>query len=392
MKPDLPKPLMKARAGIVLDHPFFASILLKHPMEEDNTIPTCCVNGAGRVKYNRAFFDSLPVAQATWAACHEILHYAGMDSLRVGARDPGVWNEVCDAWINDTLAEMKIGEPVPGCINQPGASKFTKEQLYDQKMKENGNRGGGNQPGGNGNQPGGGGQQPPPPQPTMSDDVEPSPATDSETKEQEGQVKMEIAEAAQAAKMRGNLPGILQKMVHDTINSKVPWYDVLERFMTERVKNAVSWARPNRRYAPEFYLPVVDGVGAMGEMVVQVDISGSVSKEEIKHYNGHMKRIVEQCHPSKVHVIYTDTEVQLHEEFEKPEELEITYHSGGGTDMVEGLRYCERRGITPEVFITLTDGYTDFPTLGQFDTPQVWCISSDKKSPVGENINFSMGD
>jgi len=52
--------------------------------------------------------------------------------------------------------------------------------------------------------------------------------TESEIKEQEAHVKIEIAEAAQAAKMRGKMPAVLQDFVADIIESKTPWYDILE--------------------------------------------------------------------------------------------------------------------------------------------------------------------
>ena len=212
--------------------------------------------------------------------------------------------------------------------------------------------------------------------------------SDAEAKEIDAQRKMDVAEAGQVAKMKGKLPGVLEKFATDTVDSKVPWFDVLERYMTGRVKNDYSWARPNRRYAPDFYLPTIDGVGAMGEVVIQVDISGSISKQEIAHYNGHLKRIIEQCHPSKVHVIYTDTVVQKHEEFDTPEDVEIRFYSGGGTDMRAGFDYIEDKGLEPEVVVTLTDGYTPFPDHTTVDS--VWCISSDTKSPVGETVHFSL--
>jgi len=183
----------------------------------------------------------------------------------------------------------------------------------------------------------------------------------------------------------------LQKFAADVIESRTPWYDILERFMTERVAIDHSWARPNRRYAPDFYMPTRDSEGSMGEVVLQVDISGSVSEQEIKHYNGHMKRIVEQCKPAKVHVIYTDTRVQKHEIFEKPEDMKIEFYSGGGTDMTAGLDYIKKEGIEPAVFVTLTDGYTPWPDA-EPDVPTVWCVSSKESSPVGTNVHFDLND
>jgi predicted metal-dependent peptidase len=121
-----------------------------------------------------------------------------------------------------------------------------------------------------------------------------------------------------------------------------------------------------------------------------VDISGSVSQREIQHYNGHIQRIVEQCHPEKVHVIYTDTQVQKHEEFEEGEEVSIRFYSGGGTDMCDGYRWKEKEGIDCDVMVTLTDGYTGFPE--KVDCPSIWCISSDVVAPdhAGQTIHFEM--
>jgi predicted metal-dependent peptidase len=131
---------------------------------------------------------------------------------------------------------------------------------------------------------------------------------------------------------------------------------------------------------------------AMGEVVIQVDVSGSVSERELNHYGGHMKRICEQCNPEKVHVIYTDTRVVHHDIFENGEEVKITHRTGGGTHMPAGLDYIEEKGISPAVFVTLTDGYTAFPPDQKF--PSVWCISSDVKAPpeAGETIHFEMDE
>ena len=88
--------------------------------------------------------------------------------------------------------------------------------------------------------------------------------SESESAELDAQRKIEVSEAAQVAKMKGQLKGDLQKFAESTIESKTPWYDILERFITDRLKVEQSWARPNRRYAPDFYLPVQDGRGDAG--------------------------------------------------------------------------------------------------------------------------------
>jgi len=79
--------------------------------------------------------------------------------------------------------------------------------------------------------------------------------TQDEIREMEGQIKVEIAQAAQAAKMRGKLSGALQDMVAGMLESKTPWYEILEKHCVARVNQGQSWRRPNRRFA-DVYLPV----------------------------------------------------------------------------------------------------------------------------------------
>lgn len=373
--------LEKAKSFICLDHPFFATIMFKRPFVERLDIPTLAVTTSGTIFYNPAFIVQQTSDQVVWAVCHEILHYASGHGIRRQHRDPKKWNYVGDRWVNDVLNKSGIGCKIEGCIDVPGSSERTEEDMYAELPEDDDNGGGGGGGGGNTGQPN--------PDP-IGDDMETGEGStsDSEAAEIDANRKVEVAEAAQVAKMKGKLPGILQKFAEETVASKVAWFDVLERFMVERTKMDQSWARPNRRYAPDFYLPTQDSEGSMGEIVIQVDISGSVSREEIRHYNGHMKRIVEQCKPEKVHVIYTDTQVQLHEEFTKPEDMVINYHSGGGTHMPAGMKYIEEKGIEPAVFVTLTDGYTSWDTAPSF--PTVHCISTDRKAPYGTNIHFDL--
>ena len=391
--------LEKSRAYVVLDHPFFATPMLKKPMTESLSIPTLAVKPDGSVYYNPFFVAGMTTENQVFNTCHEIMHYLGDHEGRYlryiaahaipdNGKNRLTWNKAGDYWINDTLVRSAVGVQTPGTLSRPGSADRTVEDIMDelrQEEDEGGDEGEeGDDPGEKGDQPGDGPSNPLEGDMEMGDDL-----SDSERGELDAQRKIDIAEAVQIAKMKGKLPGALQKFAESAIAVKTPWYDILERYMVERIKNDTSWAKPNRRYTPDFYMPITDGIGAMGEVVIQVDVSGSVSRQEIRHYNGHLKRIVEQCNPSKVHVIYTDTHVLKHETFDKPEDLEIQFHSGGGTDMREGFKFLHAQGITPEVVITLTDGFTPFPE--QLDVPAIWCIShKENKAPVGENVYFEL--
>jgi predicted metal-dependent peptidase len=387
--------LEKAKAQIVLDHPFFASILLKYPIEARKDIPTLAIDQRGQIYYNPDFIESLPVPQIVWGLCHEVLHKVGQHMTRRNRRDHQKWNFAGDAWINDTLDQCNIGQRIPDCVDIKGSAQETVENIYDKlpPPQQCFGKGKGKGQQGQGQGQGDGKGQNPMAGDGIGEDMieEGKPLSESEKSEIEARIKIDVAEAAQAAKMKGKLPGVLAKIVAEAIESKVPWFDILERWMTEKAHYDQSWAKPNRRYlAQDIYLPSIQSQAAMGEIVIQVDISGSVSKREIEHYNGHMKRIIEQTRPEKVHVIYTDTQVQKHETFDQGEEVGISFYSGGGTHMPAGFDWVAKNGIEPAAFICLTDGYTDFGSSPEY--PVIWCISSEVKAPHGENVHFELHD
>lgn len=367
----------KAKAQIVLDHPFFASILLKKQLKADNTIPTLCVDARGNISYNEKFIEGLTVPQVVWGLCHEIGHVIGQHAMRRKHRDAFKWNYAGDAWINDMLDDAGVGQRIDGTVNIQGSKDKTTETIYDtlpdQPKGKNGQGDGDGDQWDNG----------------LGHDIKDEDLTESEIKEIEANAKVEIAQAAQAAKARGKLSGKLAEIVSDIINVKTPWYEILERYMTSKTQQDYTWTRPNRRFIGlDLYLPSMGTEPSMGEVVLQIDISGSVSKREIDYYNGHVSRIMKTCNPSKVHVIYTDTSVQHHEVFDQGQEVKLSFYSGGGTHMPAGFDYCAEHGIEPEVFVCLTDGYTDFGE--QPDYPVVWCISSEVQAPFGENVHFEM--
>lgn len=358
----------KAKVAIVSQHPFFASILLKRKLIIDKTIPTAAVDQRGQIYYNPDFTDKLSVDELVFLLCHEVGHVIGQHSSRRGTREAKKWNVAGDAWINDMLKDANVGSFINGGVNMPGSKDETVDHIYN------------NLP-----------DQPEGPGGTGSDLIERGgPLSQEEADMIDAQTRVEIAQAAQAAKAQGKLPGALQKIIADLIDPGTPWYDILERYMVSFTKGDYSWARPNRRFAPNHYLPSVGSTQQCGEVVVQVDVSGSISKTELDHYNGHLKRIVELCSPERVHVLYVDTAVCKHEVFEQGEEFGLEFYSGGGTDMEAGFAYLDKEGIDPEVFICLTDGYTNFDTANTPAYPVVWCISSNIEAPYGENIHFEL--
>ncbi len=217
-----------------------------------------------------------------------------------------------------------------------------------------------------------------------------APMSPDEVRQQEAEIKIAIAQAAQTAKMQGKMPGTLGGIIADLIASKVPWYEILERYMTSFAKSESTWSKRNRRYKQ--YLPWIGKQPQMGSILLQIDVSGSISQQELNHYAGHMARIVEMCRPEKVHVTYVDTQVQKHLVFDpnNGDDVKLEFYSGGGTDMEAGFKWAEKHIDDVEVIVCLTDGYTSFTQAP--DQQVVWVVSSNVVPTYGEHVPFSLTD
>lgn len=364
--------LDRAKVALVTSHPFFASILLKRKLIEDKSIPTAAVDQRGQIYYNPDFIEQLTVPQATFLLAHEVGHVIGQHASRRGTRQAKRWNTAGDAWINDMLKDAQVGEFISGGVDMPGSRNETVDAIYNSLPDDLDGSGPGKGPGG------------------IGDDLieRGSPLTQDEADKIDAETRVEIAQAAQAAKMQGKMPAALQKIIAELIEVRTPWYEILERYMTSFKAGDITWARPNRRF--EQYLPSTGKVAEMGEVVIQIDVSGSISPQELNYYNGHLQRIIELCAPERVHVLYVDTAVCKHEVFERGNDFALEFYSGGGTDMEEGFKYLDKEGITPEVFVCLTDGYTSFNPSSKPAYPVVWCISSNVEPPYGDTIHFTL--
>jgi predicted metal-dependent peptidase len=159
--------------------------------------------------------------------------------------------------------------------------------------------------------------------------------------------------------------------------------------MTAKIKDGYSWQRPNRRFVGVgTYLPGVNYVPKMGEVVIAVDTSGSIGGPEINMFNAQINRVLETCNPSKVHVVYCDSSVAGVEEFEPDDfPVRIDAKGGGGTAFKPVFDWVDNNIDECECVIYLTDGYGDQNTFTtHHDT--VWLTTHSTDFDWGTVIKF----
>jgi predicted metal-dependent peptidase len=362
--------MIKARANLVMGHPFFGTLALRLKMIEDPSIETASCDGTS-IRYNPKYVGKLPLSKVQGLIAHEVMHPAFLHHTRRGSRDKRKWNKACDYSINTILINAGFDLPEGGCVN-PAYSGMTAEHIYtllpddpsdDQNIDPGGDGGVDDSP----NSQNKGGSQ-------------------SQQNHEEAEWKVAVAQAAHVAKQTGHLPSEIERMMEELFEPVLPWRSILRRFMTEKCNDDFSWKRGNRRFiAQGLYLPSRLSDDAMGEIVICIDTSGSVSQKELTEFGSEVKGIVDEVRPSKVRVIYCDAEIAHIDVFEQHDELEFAVHGGGGTDFRPPFRYLEEQGIEPRCLVYLTDGYGPFPDEPNF--PTLWCINNhDVVPPHGEHL------
>jgi predicted metal-dependent peptidase len=87
--------IQKARTTLLLDHPFFGSLLFRLKGRENRSIPTMATDGVS-LYFNPEFVDALNSATLAGVLAHEVLHPALHYHVRRSGRNPRRWNEACD--------------------------------------------------------------------------------------------------------------------------------------------------------------------------------------------------------------------------------------------------------------------------------------------------------
>lgn len=364
-------------------------------------IRTAATNGRDEF-YGREFVKKLDDKEFTFVVLHETLHkaYRHMTTWRrLAKEDAQLCNMACDYVINLQLKDldphenlmrvpMEDGKPI-ALIDEKYRGMNTK-QIYDLLKEDKKNKTGlfdGTHGFGDGDGDGGGFDQ---------HDWD---GADKLTAEEKAAIAKEIDQAIRQGiiahnKAIGNERGGFDRSIEELVEPEVDWREVLREFVkaTCSAKDASSWRRVNRRYlSTDTYMPSMIGE-RVGHLVIGVDTSGSIAGRELSEFLAEVKAIAEVVHPEKVDLMYWDTEVAGHEEYDMASVANIVSSTkpkgGGGTDPTCMIDYMKEKNIKPEAIIILTDGYIS--SWGEdWNAPILWTIVRNKTTtaPVGKTIH-----
>lgn len=368
----------KAKFDLIRKGSIFLSTItfsVKHLFTDE--IPTAGTDGL-TIAYNPQWFESLDNEERVGVLAHETWHIALSHIVRLGSRDPEIWNYAGDFVINSLLMESGFKLPKGACYDKVYKDWSTVKVYEDLLLNQ---------------------KQPPP---DFKMDIL---APGSITKDPDPNNKGVIPEAAAINKVKGilvkavtasqlandkpgNIPGEVSRMVNELINPKLDYDELLHRYMNAHVKDDYSWSKPNKRFLPDFYLPSQHSE-ALKNITFAVDTSGSISKSDIRKIASEMQYIVDTYKPQKFTALDCDRVIHNIHEITETDFVDITtlkFSGGGGTSFTPVIEYCKKHETNLLIYFTdlHANQITEDPGF-----PIIWlCYSKHKPAPIGETVYY----
>jgi predicted metal-dependent peptidase len=413
--------LTRARTQLLLNQPFFGTLCLRLKLMPGPR-PTLATDGT-RIVYNPSFIESLTPAELEGCIAHEVLHCALGHHCRRGEREPRLWNQAADYAINPIVVKNGLKLPA-GVLLDPQYENLSAEEIYA-RLKKGARSGGGSEPNpGAGSASGSqanGQPQPGPSSPSTVQNMRPGggspnagaqapgtdvspggigevldaadedgdPASPAELSRQQHEWSTAAEQAMRTAKACGNAPADLERALTESRQSKQDWRAILRAFVAATTISDYRWTPPNRRHiGAGLYLPSVERSG-VGEIVIGVDTSGSIGKDELEQFAGEITAISDEVQPEAIHVVYCDAAVQSAQQFGPSEPIILEPKGGGGTDFRPVFEWVDQNDLRPACLIYLTDlccySYPLEP-----DYPVLWATDSGGTAPFGDTIQITV--
>ena len=374
------------------DNTFYASLALGAETYWSNDIPTAATNGKDLI-FNPQWFTSLNKEERIGLILHELMHMVYHHTIRIGNRDPGLWNVAGDHVINTELTKSGYTLPKGGCCDmrfqsmeteavynilwdeeqqQPGKHKNNMPDLITPEEGDSDSEGQGNGVG----------------------DKEGTGTIPTPSKEEiEQHIKEQLVQAVQSAQLKGqagSIPGNIARDLQNLLQPKLPWKQILRKFLFSMNKTDYSWTKPNRRYIHQgIILPSLHGE-SLGQIDFAIDTSGSVSVSDFNRFISEIAYVFKQFKPDGVgvyqfdHILQSTDKVATLSDF-----MKLKFKGGGGTNIEPVLEYFKSQS-KGKALIVLTDGYFHHTAEMNPNKPVIWLIYDNPnwQPPFGKAVYF----
>ena len=365
MTTDLEGKLLKAKIELMTRSAFISTIALSLQHVITDATATADVNGI-TIRYNPEFLKGQTIVQFAGLMAHECWHVAFQHLARRGDRDPIIWNCAGDYIINHMLTKAAFEMPTGGLLDKKYGDGWSTDGVYDDLMKRKKDFDTG----------------------TLMLDLREGEEGNKKGIELDSAITNIIVrartQAQMAGKAAGEIPDEIERMIDKLLNPKLPWQIILHKFLDQRVKEEYSWARKNRRYPSDTYLPSLYSYG-LGHLTFAIDTSGSIDDKELQEMLSEIKGIQQMFNPE--HMTIIDCDSQIHQVYtidQTTDIMSLKFHGGGGTMFQPVLDYVSKHPTQALIYFTDLYGETDLEAVKY---PVLWICNSDHEpATIGETV------
>jgi predicted metal-dependent peptidase len=369
--------IRKAKLSLMLDTStvFFCSLLANLKLIIDEGCKTAATDGV-HLWFAPSYVLKWDGPHMLGLLLHEVMHVAlqHMSRRTLQNLDARIWNYACDYYIDMYLSSL--GYQVPDALIEHKFVGLSALQIYDELLKD-----------------------PPPKQENFRLDLvligDKGDLSESEKDELEEIAITNVSKAIIQADMAGkpgSVPADIRQLLEERMNPKLPWEAIFQNHLSPHAKDDYSWARPNRRFMPDLYMPVMKS-DALNAIFFSRDVSGSMTIPWLEAITCEMQYVWDVLKPIELRVTDFDTEIHRDTRHAIGDEFDpLELFGGGGTDVTPIIEMI--RAESPEIAVIFSDGDFDMPDLSNLYTDLIWIIVDHPAftAPFGTVIHFDTSE
>ncbi|MBU0631959.1 hypothetical protein KKA17_04880 [bacterium] len=384
---NLQEKISRAKAKLLVDHPYFGTLASRLELTKNENIPTFLSDGM-RLEYNDDYLASLKISELEFALSNGVMHTVLSHQNRKSSRQSWLWQLSTDYAINSML--LQNGLEMPHGVNYDARfeglyaeeiyeilrSEIKNEEFSDDERDETG---------------------------FNENDKRHNPkhnSKNSDEKKDENAPKIEVENVVdeesfyymnekliQDELSRGNLPLGLERFFDLRPTCRVDWREELSHAIDRFHKDDYRVLPPSKKLLYlGTYLPSLTSNRL--KLIIAIDSSGSVDEALLAVFMSEVNSIMLSISNYEIDIIVADAAVQSHDTFYEGDELFCTLKGGGGTDFRPVFEYIEQNLYDTSLLLYFTDLDGDFPAKEPlFDV--VWVSPKDKEVPFGRVIEIS---
>lgn len=350
---------------------FIGSIIYQIDFKEKLDIGTIQLDTSNlTVNINTDWFRELSTEERAGALTHQILHLALMHAQRQGKRDPERYQNACDQVVNNLLQDM--GYTLPSDVEvETKYRNMSVEAVYkymeEHELDPNNNNSLGN------------------------DLLPPTDQNGSNTGSSTPQSqKNKLASLINSANtLEQATTGYSMGKDHDEFkslfniikNGTLDWKSILWEYVNEITQGEYSWRNFSRRHLPmDLYYPTNQDENTIERAAIALDVSGSVSEDEIEYLLTEMKAIQSNINCEELEVITFNTDIVDKFTVRNSDDFsEVELRISGGTDLYPVFEYYKEKH--PKFLIVFSDLECE-PIEKETPFPVIWICLNNSEARV----------